>query len=142
MPRLYWKDMGSDVGHLSPVGLLILAPLSHWSRLAEQNLNCRLNPKPQRRSSLHHEKTEMPNRKSTGSSRSVFTPIGATVRVILWKMCHLICFSAGEIHTAPNAQHLLPTSPGCFSQHSGKKNKKKKSHRVFSLMYVVFSSFF
>lgn len=44
MPRLYWKDMGSDVGHLSPVGLLIRAPLSHWSRLAEQNLNCRLNP--------------------------------------------------------------------------------------------------
>lgn len=38
--------MDSDVGHLSPVGLLILAPLSHWSRLAEQNLNCRLNPKP------------------------------------------------------------------------------------------------
>lgn len=27
-------------------GLLILAPLSHWSRLAEQNLNCRLNPIP------------------------------------------------------------------------------------------------
>lgn len=44
MPRLYWKDMDSDVGHLSPLGLLILAPLSHWSRLAEQNLNCRLNP--------------------------------------------------------------------------------------------------
>ena len=46
MLRLYWKDMDSDAGHLSPVGLLILAPLSHWSRMAEQNLNCRLNPAP------------------------------------------------------------------------------------------------
>lgn len=46
MPRLYWKDMDSDVGHLSPVDLLILAPLSRWSRPAEQNLNCGLNPAP------------------------------------------------------------------------------------------------
>lgn len=46
MPGLYWKDMDNDVGHLSPLGLLILAPLSHWSRLAEQNLNCRLNLEP------------------------------------------------------------------------------------------------
>lgn len=38
--------MDSDVGHLSPTGLLIPAPLSRWSRQAEQNLNCKLNPTP------------------------------------------------------------------------------------------------
>lgn len=36
--------MDSGVGHLSPTGSRILAPLSHRSSLAELNLNCRLKP--------------------------------------------------------------------------------------------------
>lgn len=61
------------------------------------------------------ENNFLPNGKSTGSSWTAFTPIGANVRVILQKMCHLKCVSAGEIHAALNAQYQLPASPGCFS---------------------------
>lgn len=56
------------------------------------------------------ENNFLPNGKSTGSSWTAFTPIGANVRVILQKMCHLKCVSAGEIHAALNAQYQLPAS--------------------------------
>lgn len=69
----------------------------------------------QRSSSLHYKA----KCKTTGSLPPVFTPNGVNHHFA--EDMRFKCVSTGEIHAALNARHLLPASPGYFSQHSGKK---------------------
>lgn len=110
MPRLHWKDMDSSGGHLSPVDSPLLTRMSHWMRLSELNLNCRLKPTP----------TQIPNDSGTRWENQTASQVS---------LCRPFAFHCHHLTTRASTGNTLREAHTCIqSQMSKWKQEESVTH--------------